>query len=72
MHRASCEFAAEGEGHSRGIVVGDPQQPEDGVVGIVEIAFHGSILTVGGKRILRQIVRAETHEVHKRRDEGKG
>ena len=57
------QLAAHGEGHIRHVVMGDAQQSEYGIRGVVEVTVHRRIVAVSRKRILCQIVGAETQEV---------
>ena len=50
------QLAAHRGGHIRHVVMGDAQQPEYGIRGVVEVVVHRRIVAVSRKRILCQVV----------------
>ena len=58
------KLATYGKGHIRHVIVCYSQQSEYGICRIIVVLFHRCILPVGCKRILCQVVCAETQEVN--------
>ena len=58
------KLAAHRIGHIRCVIMRCLQQSEYDIGSIIKVSFHGCIIPVCCKRILCQVVCAETQEVH--------